>query len=97
MLLYKNPDKRLGSGTQGIKSIKEHAFFKSVDWNSVYSRKVEPVYVPSDSSQKKFRYFGYEALVKSGEEIRSVKSVSMDRDIVGRISEISGFSFTRPN
>jgi serine/threonine protein kinase len=34
-LLNRNPHKRLGSGPRDALDIKEHAFFKDVDWEMV--------------------------------------------------------------
>ena len=41
-LIKKNPTERLGSGPRDADEIKEHAFFRSVDWQAVLQRRVEP-------------------------------------------------------
>jgi len=35
-LLNKNPDERLGCGEKGAEEIREHPFFKSIDWDLLY-------------------------------------------------------------
>jgi len=45
-LLARNPDKRLGTGKNGTQQIKDHSFFKSIDWNKLYHREIEPPFKP---------------------------------------------------
>jgi len=40
-LLNRNPRKRLGAGESDAEQIKEHAFFKDVNWEDVYNRKLD--------------------------------------------------------
>ena len=40
-LLEKNPNKRLGS-IKDAQEIKEHPYFKDVDWDKVYNKKIKP-------------------------------------------------------
>ena len=40
-LLNRNPSKRLGSGTGGATDIKNHVFFKDIDWNIVAEKKLD--------------------------------------------------------
>jgi hypothetical protein len=35
-LLIKNPHKRLGAGPRDAEEIKEHPFFKGINWDKVY-------------------------------------------------------------
>lgn len=44
-LLDRRPDKRLGVG--GALTIKEHDFFKNIDWRKLLQRKYEPTFKPS--------------------------------------------------
>ena len=37
-LLQRNPSKRLGSGPRGADEIKEHEFFREIDWNKLYNK-----------------------------------------------------------
>lgn len=49
-LLERDPTKRLGAG--GIEEIKNHIFFKSVNWKRAYSRKLKPPYIPKNMMPK---------------------------------------------
>ena len=41
-LTKKFPNQRLGGGSKDAQEIKEHPYFKDVDWNQVYNRKLKP-------------------------------------------------------
>ena len=41
-LLQKDPNKRLGGSIKDAQEIKEHPYFKDVDWDSVYNKKIPP-------------------------------------------------------
>ena len=41
-LLERNPSKRLGGGGRDADEIKEHPYFKDVDWKKVYEKKIKP-------------------------------------------------------
>lgn len=46
-LTHKQQDKRLGSTYRGgIKSIKNHKFFKQIDWKQILNLQVAPPIVP---------------------------------------------------
>jgi serine/threonine protein kinase len=45
-LLNKDPAHRLGSYSAGIKDIKEHPWFDSIDWNTLYNKTIQPPYKP---------------------------------------------------
>jgi RAC serine/threonine-protein kinase len=46
-LLEKDPRKRLGGGERDAAEVMEHQFFSSIDWQTVYDRKLPPPFVPS--------------------------------------------------
>ena len=41
-LLQKDPNKRLGGSIKDAQEIKEHPYFKDVDWNKVYNKEIVP-------------------------------------------------------
>ena len=43
-LLDKNPSHRLG--VNGVEEIKQHEFFKGLDWDAVYHKKLAPPFIP---------------------------------------------------
>ncbi|TKR75813.1 hypothetical protein L596_017052 [Steinernema carpocapsae] len=46
-LLKRHVESRLGAGPSDAEEIKEHAFFRSLDWDIVYRRQMEPPFKPS--------------------------------------------------
>lgn len=46
-LLHKLPNKRLGSGPEGCKHIKNHPWFFGLDWQALERREMEAPYIPS--------------------------------------------------
>lgn len=45
-LFIKDPEKRLGSGTEGAKGIKKHAWFAGVNWDAFLRKEVKPPFKP---------------------------------------------------
>ena len=41
-LLQRNPSKRLGGGPRDAEEIKEHKYFKDINWDDVYNKKISP-------------------------------------------------------
>ncbi len=56
----KNPDQRLGCGDDGINNIKSHSFFKSIDWDAIYNKKIKPPFIPKIKSEVDTRYIDSE-------------------------------------
>ncbi|KAF9969231.1 serine/threonine protein kinase psk1 [Actinomortierella ambigua] len=45
-LLRRAPSTRLGSGSNGVENIKNHRFFRKIDWKKLAARQMEPPIVP---------------------------------------------------
>ena len=50
-LLEKNPEKRLGGGLKDAQEIKEHEYFKDVNWDLVYNKKIKPPFYNNYSNK----------------------------------------------
>ena len=56
-LLNLDPQKRLGSGDNGINKIKGHAYFKGIDWDKYYNKKIKPPFIPDLDDEVDLKYF----------------------------------------
>lgn len=66
-LLQKDPKKRMGSGGD-FDDIKKHAWFKDIDWDKLYNKKIEPPFKPKVSGEKWMDNFDQE-FVQEGKNI----------------------------
>ena len=56
-LLKANPKKRLGYGEKDAQKIKEHPYFKDVDWDKHWNREIEPPFLPEIEGEMDVKYF----------------------------------------
>ena len=56
-LLNVNPKKRLGGGNDDATKIKEHAFFKGVEWEKYWNKEIQPPFVPELDDELDLKYF----------------------------------------
>ena len=59
-LLVVDPKKRLGQGPDGSKQIKDHPFFKGVNWDDAQKKKIKPPFIPTLKNEIDLRYFDSE-------------------------------------
>lgn len=59
-LFTQDPDKRLGSGKEGVENIKKHPFFKNIDWKAIISKKIKPPFIPRLSNDHDTKYIDSE-------------------------------------
>ena len=57
-LFTHDPDKRLGS--DGVDKIKKHPFFKNIDWDAIFAKKIKPPFIPRISSDSDTKYIDSE-------------------------------------
>jgi protein-serine/threonine kinase len=59
-LIFRDPNKRLGSGPSGGDEVKNHPFWSGVDWIKVYNKEVTPPFKPTLNSEGDVKYFDKE-------------------------------------
>lgn len=74
-LMIKDPKVRLGSGTNGLQDIKDHPWFKSIDWEALYRKEVKPPFKPNLSSEIDTKYIDKEFTTLKPED--SAKAASL--------------------
>ena len=87
--LILDPNKRLGSGPKGTENIKKHPFFKGINWENVWERKIRPKFIPELKDDTDLKYFD---AMFTDEPINgsSRTSVSRERE---QSNDFTGFSY----
>ena len=91
-LLKRNPDERLGAGTEDEMAIRKHPFFADIDFDKLYRKEIEPEFKPRlngvlDSSNFDSE-FTSEAVVDS-----VVVSSPRDPSVKSGKEEFAGFTY----
>uniref|UniRef100_A0A915PRP3 protein kinase C n=1 Tax=Setaria digitata TaxID=48799 RepID=A0A915PRP3_9BILA len=91
-LLQKSPQKRLGCGQTSTRDIKEHSFFRRIDWYKIEKRQVQPPFKPKLKSPDSTENFD------SQFRKLSVKMSSCDMDILRNLegNEFLNFNYINP-
>ena len=45
-LLKKKPEERIGCRSGGVAELKQHPWFKKIDWDMLYDKLIKPPYIP---------------------------------------------------
>ncbi|KAI0225096.1 Calcium-dependent protein kinase C [Lamellibrachia satsuma] len=91
-LLTKNPSKRLGCNAPGERNIKDHAFFRRIDWERIEAREVQPPYKPKIRSRTDVSNFDSEFTNEPPKLTPTDKLFIMNLDQ----TEFTGFSYVNP-
>ncbi|PAA74800.1 hypothetical protein BOX15_Mlig032341g1 [Macrostomum lignano] len=91
-LLTRDPKKRLGCTPDGEREIREHVFFRRIDWNRVENREVQPPYLPTITSDKDVSNFDRQFTDEAAKLTPTDKLFIMNLDQ----TEFSGFSYVNP-
>ena len=92
-LLIFEPKSRLGYGTNGAENIKNHKFFKGINWNDVWDKKLEPPFVPKLKDEQDLKYFDSSFTDESISSLLGKNSLK-DKPFS---NEYNGFSYLDPS
>lgn len=88
-LFVKDPDQRLGSGSEGAGEIKDHPFFNHIDWEAIYEQKIKPPFIPKIRSETDVKYIDPEFTMSSLKESENL----VDGNEYNNDNHYSGFSY----
>lgn len=92
-LLTRDVDKRLGSGSDGGKNVKNHPFFRDIDWERLEKRDIEPPWKPKVKSETDTSQID---TVFTGERPQDSLVEGTLTDAVTKDNNFDGFTFVAP-
>uniref|UniRef100_H2Y5U9 Protein kinase domain-containing protein n=1 Tax=Ciona savignyi TaxID=51511 RepID=H2Y5U9_CIOSA len=95
LLLQKKPQLRLGSGEKDLNEIKEHAFFASLNWVELESKRIQPPYNPNVAGPEDLKHVDPEFVREPVS-----RSIRGSDKVMASVSEVDdafiGFSYAPP-
>ncbi|KAA0185701.1 Calcium-dependent protein kinase C [Fasciolopsis buskii] len=91
-LLTRDPQARLGCGARGERDIREHQFYRHLDWHKIATRQVQPPFKPRIKDRRDVSNFDREFTKDPPKMTPSDKLFIMNLDQ----TEFSGFSYVNP-
>jgi len=91
-LLQRDPEKRFGNGQGDYQEISFHPWFKDINWEDLYNRRIEPSFKPHLQSNTDARYFDPEFTTQVPRH-----SVVNEKLSKGAQRQFDGFSYISPN
>ncbi|XP_034939715.1 ribosomal protein S6 kinase alpha-3 [Chelonus insularis] len=88
VLFKRNPANRIGNN--GIEEIKNHEFFKSIDWDALYRKEIVPPFKPAVSHDDDAFYFDSEFTCKTPKDSPGAPPSANTHEL------FRGFSFVAP-
>uniref|UniRef100_A0A1J3FTE5 non-specific serine/threonine protein kinase n=2 Tax=Noccaea caerulescens TaxID=107243 RepID=A0A1J3FTE5_NOCCA len=90
-LLQKEPERRLGSGPSGAEEIKQHKWFKGMNWKKVEAREVKPSFKPEVSGRQCIANFD-----KCWTEMSVLDSPASSPSSDPKANPFTNFTYVRP-
>ncbi|EFH60951.1 hypothetical protein ARALYDRAFT_478176 [Arabidopsis lyrata subsp. lyrata] len=90
-LLQKEPERRLGSGLSGAEEIKQHKWFKGINWKKLEAREVMPSFKPDVSGRQCIANFD-----KCWTEMSVLDSPASSPSSDPKANPFTNFTYVRP-